>query len=588
MAKRIPVVAVTNIALTLSAGITAASPVVDLAALAETPIWVQVARAGTYKGYAGGEMPFTFDKKLFDQVIANFHRHPSFHLGADGFGDKNVVAWDFHHASEMPATMGTIPQTGAPAQGWIRDLATSKDDKGVDTLWALTKWLEPARTYIKEERYQWSSVSILFDAIDAVSGKSIGPVLTSVALTNQPFIEGMQPLAASKAMAGKYWRSRDMYIEAACNPEEALEQIRRMFGMPETADAAAVIGEVSKVATWIASGSAPLGVDLEEIVGGIRTVLNLPALASNEDVMAEVAKLVTRLQEGSGVDDGTAAPPAGGAQPAPVPSNPNPPPGAPALQRQKEQDMEFLKTLADKLGTVASEKAVLEALDGLCELRAVCASRGGHDANTSIKVILKSTMSDSDVRTKFVPLLKALGVEDPDAALDKVGDLMTQSEELKKVAPELAALRKKGEEAEAASQTEDVDAAMASMNIASGSEHYEGIKLAVSHYRKTNSREDFLKKYPKAEEHRGYLTRSVSTSTVGDDPKKVAASRSNGGDNTPKDAIDVSAFSGANLMLKTCEFVRASVTGAQAWPWDKVHEHASALVRSKKVFTKAA
>ncbi len=584
--KRIHV-AVTNVALALATSITAATPFAA-AELTEQPIWVQVATAGTYKGYAGGEVEFTFDLPLFKQVIANFRKHPSYTLGADGVGAKNVVAWDFHHASEMPATSGNIASLGAPAQGWIRELDVRTDDKGAVTLWAYTKWLEPARTYIKEERYQWSSVSILFDAVDAKSGQRIGAVLTSVALTNQPFIEGMQPLAADKAMAGKYWKGRDMYIEAANNADEALETLRRMLGLPETADAVAVIGEIAKVEQWILNGEAPLGVDVAEMVGGMRTILNLPTLSSNEDVMAEVAKLIARLQEASGVDDGTGAPPAGGAQPAPTTGpTTNQPPGAPALQRQKEEQeaMELLKALADKLGTVATEKAVLEALDGLCELRAVCASAHGHDSNSSIKVILKSTVSDADVRAKFGPLLKALGVEDPDAALDKVGDLMTQSEELKKVAPELSALRKKTEETEAASEGEDVEAAMASMGIAAKSEHYEGIKLAVAHYRKSNKREDFFKKYPKAEEHRTYLTRSISAGgpAVGtsDDPKVVAASRSV--ETPPAGSIDVSAYSGGNIMLKTCDFVKASVQGAQTWTWDKVHEHASALVRGKKV-----
>ncbi len=582
-------VAVTNVALMLSTSIQATTPF-NVAELADAPVWVQVATAGTYKGYAGGEMAFTFDLPLFKQVIANFRTHPSYKVGADGIGEKNVVAWDFHHASEMPAVAGSIPVAGAPAQGWIRELDARVDDKGLVTLWALTKWLEPARSYIKEERYQWSSVSIVFDAVHAVTGKPIGAVLTSVALTNQPFIEGMQPLAADKAMAGKYWRSRDMYIEAANNADEALETLRRMLGMPETADAATVIGEIAKVAQWVQTGQAPLGVDVAEIIGGMRTILNLPTLSSNEEVMAEVTKLITRLQEASGVDDGTAAPPAGGAQPAPAPTPANPPPGAPALQRQKENEMEILKTLADKLGTVATEAAVLEAVDGLTQLRAVCASAQGHDSNTNLKVILKTQISDADVRAKFVPLLKALGVEDPDAALDKVGDLMTQSEELKKVAPELAALRKAGEAAEEQAQGEDVEAAMASMGIASNSEHYEGIKLAVSHYRKSNKREDFYKKYPKAEAANAHLTRTISatTTTTSDDPKKVAASRAAGTGDAPKDAIDIGAYSGANLMMKACGFVQASVAGAQSWPWAKVHEHASALVRSKKVFSTEA
>jgi hypothetical protein len=127
---------------------------------------------------------------------------------------------------------------------------------------------------------------------------------------------------------------------------------------------------------------------------------------------------------------------------------------------------------------------------------------------------------------------------------------------------------------------------MASLGISNDSANYEGIKLAVAHYRKGNSRDDFFKKYPKAEESRTYLTRSISTPTPAPAPKKgapvtrVEASR---GDEIPKDAVDISAYSGANLMLKACEFVKLSVSGAQSWPWSKVHEHASALVRCKKV-----
>ena len=48
-------------------------------------------------------------------------------------------------------------------------------------------------------------------------------------------------------------------------------------------------------------------------------------------------------------------------------------------------------------------------------------------------------------------------------------------------------------------------------------------------------------------------------------------------------AIDISHHNGANLMLKACDFVRCSVQGADKWEWSKVHEHASALVRSKRV-----
>lgn len=154
----------------------------------DAPVWVQVATEGQYDGYSGGG--FAFALQTFEAAIRNFKAHPSYD------GKTGIVAWDFHHASEMPAA--SVGTAGAPAQGWVLDLQTRRDASGKVTLWALTRWLEPARSYIKEGRYKWASVSMVLDAIDPVSGRSIGPLLTSVAITNQPFIEGMQQLAASR------------------------------------------------------------------------------------------------------------------------------------------------------------------------------------------------------------------------------------------------------------------------------------------------------------------------------------------------------------------------------------------------------
>ena len=543
----------------------------------DAPVWVQVARAGEYNGYAGGSQSFTFDQTIFDGVVKNFREHPSFQLGPEGKGVADVIAWDFHHASEMPATEGTIPFTGAPAQGWVLDLETRVDANGEVQLWALTRWLEPARTFIREGRYQWASVSVVFDAVDPVSGKVVGPVLTSIALTNQPFIEGMQPLAASKRAAemqlGRYFR--EMYFEAADSPENALEMMRKMLGLPETSDAVAVSAELEKVKQWLASGGAPLGVDVEQMVGGMRVIFNMPALSTDEEVLAESDKLIARLLDESGVgDEGSGAQPA----PTPNPAPAEPPPAAPALTKENE----MLKALAEKLGLQPNEAAVLEEVDKLLELRTVTASALGLSATSSTKVICKAQMSNEEVRAKFSPVLQALGVEDADAALDKVAQLMTDSEELKKAAPELASLRIKQEETEAQEAEADVEEAMASMGIAKDAANYNGIRLAVEHYRKNHKRDEFFERYPKAKPGQSYLTRSVSgqSASEADDPTKVAASRDT---ESGADVIDVSAYKGDVLLAKTIDYVKSSVSGAANWSWDKLHEHATNLVRHKKV-----
>ncbi len=55
----------------------------------------------------------------------------------------------------------------------------------------------PAQSQIKNRQLKWVSAAVWFNGKDPVSGQSIGPVLTSVAFTNQPFLKGLQPLAAS-------------------------------------------------------------------------------------------------------------------------------------------------------------------------------------------------------------------------------------------------------------------------------------------------------------------------------------------------------------------------------------------------------
>ncbi len=169
---------------------------IDLGAAPDlSPKWVQVAAEGVYNGYAGGA--FTFDGNVFSQLVRNLRSDPAFVLGAGGVGVAPVCAWDFDHASAAFAADGTIPVTGAPAQGWVLDLDIRPGPNGL-TLYALTSWLEPARSYILEGKYRWASVVVSFDCRDPKTNADIGARLDSIALTNSPFISGMVPLAASR------------------------------------------------------------------------------------------------------------------------------------------------------------------------------------------------------------------------------------------------------------------------------------------------------------------------------------------------------------------------------------------------------
>ena len=545
--------------------------------------WVQVASEGLFKGYAGGTKSFTFDSNVFSKLVENFRRHQSYKKGPDGVGCEDIIAWDFHHASEMMPAEGSIPTSGAPAQAWIRELAIRQNPENQQfELWALTNWLEPAKTYVRENRYKWASVSVVFDAIDAKTAQKIGPILTSVALTNQPFIEGMQKLAAER------WRN-GMYLEAADSAEDALEMIRSMIGLPETADAATVIAELEKVKQWSTNGQSPVGVEIDDIVGGLRTILNLPALSSAEEVFVEVSKLVSRLTEESGVSGVvTPAPatPEGMMIPEGDPNQETPPAALPAQMEKKK--MEILKSLASKFGVVATPEAVSEAADQLTEVRTTLTKVLNLSGTVANSVLLKAVADDATVRAKYVPLLSALGVENPDAALDKIAKMMADSAKLAEISPEFAALKAKEAENETAVADEEVETAVASTGVTSASAHYQGLKLALTALRK-NDPATFAIQYPKdkLEETRKMLGKAVIPGAKKVDAaklsSKIAATDDQQSSTQAGGAIDVSQFEGANKVLRTCSYIRASVSGAKDWSWDKVHEQACKLVSSNSV-----
>lgn len=152
----------------------------DLSAEPPKLVWNQLAKCGTFRGHPSG--PFELTPQIFAEIVQNFR-----------MTRNQRIPIDFEHASEQDPTSGEIPTKGAPAQGWIVDL----ENRGSGGLWGLIEWLEPAREYVKGGKYKFFSPAIRFGAKDRVTGQVIGARMTSGALTNNPFLDGMAPLAAS-------------------------------------------------------------------------------------------------------------------------------------------------------------------------------------------------------------------------------------------------------------------------------------------------------------------------------------------------------------------------------------------------------
>lgn len=460
---------------------------------ANEPKWQHIAFAGEYRGYLGGARPFQLTRETFERVVENFRKHPSYQAGPDGVGRNGVIAWDFHHASEADETSGVIPVAGAPAQGWVLELDVQDGEDGRAQLWALTKWLEPARTYVAQEQYKWASVALVFDAVDGVSGERLGPMLTSVALTNQPFIEGMEPLVAQRGRSSEDRRQLMRWMGAADSPEEALERFKQTFGLPATATVTDVMGEVGKLRSQVASGTVPFGVDANGLVAEMREVLNLRTLATADEVFAEAEQLVGRLIEDRAV--GADQQPSGGLAPQPQATSPEA-----GAMTTRNASMDPIKLFAGKLGVKESQEAVAASLDAKIEIADAVARMLELDAHASDRTLLqrlevigkvkaeRDKLSEglhalldlkleatgktpeerkaerarlsADAAAKIGSILRTAGVEDADQRVQRVIDSFAQAMELGEVMPELKELKKREGERMEDEQTEDVAAAM--------------------------------------------------------------------------------------------------------------------------------
>lgn len=119
---------------------------------------------------------------------------------------------DYEHQTHLSDKNGQP----APAAGWIVGLELTAEG-----LFAHVEWTDRARAAIRAKEYQYISPVFAWD-------KATGAVLdlVSVALTNHPALDGMQP-AQAKTEEG--------------NPhmEKLLAMLRKLLGLPETADDAA-------------------------------------------------------------------------------------------------------------------------------------------------------------------------------------------------------------------------------------------------------------------------------------------------------------------------------------------------------------
>lgn len=171
--------------------------------------WIHCASEGEYLGHHQGEFELT--RAVFEAFVRNFREDPQYRAGslqlADGTthtgGIRPVIQFDYNHASEMPPWEGSIPHSGTPACAWALEVAIrNSTQSGKAELWTFAHLLEDLRKQIALGQQRFVSIAFTLEATHWITGKPIGPALTSIAITNRPFMRDLQPLAASARAAG--------------------------------------------------------------------------------------------------------------------------------------------------------------------------------------------------------------------------------------------------------------------------------------------------------------------------------------------------------------------------------------------------
>jgi phage I-like protein len=144
------------------------------------------------------ENTLRFNGEFRQQIIKEFER-----TGLD-------VMIDFNHLSSGGLFNFPSREEGAAA-GWITALRDGGDEKG---LIAEIEWTDLGKQAVKSGQYRYMSPEFTMRSYDKATGKTTkSPRLYALALTNRPFLEQQQALAASEIIMQKLLQQEHLIEE---------------------------------------------------------------------------------------------------------------------------------------------------------------------------------------------------------------------------------------------------------------------------------------------------------------------------------------------------------------------------------------
>lgn len=139
--------------------------------------WVHIAREGAWLGHSKGE--FAFSDEVFAKILNNAE------------GRETPLSFDYEHDSLNPNLSGPKISSGVIKKLELRD----------DGLYAFVAWTPRAAEMIRSGEYRHCSAVVHPNSKHRQTGERIGPELLGVALTNDPFIDGLHPIQLTRAQA---------------------------------------------------------------------------------------------------------------------------------------------------------------------------------------------------------------------------------------------------------------------------------------------------------------------------------------------------------------------------------------------------
>ncbi|MHC1727949.1 MAG: phage protease [Syntrophobacteraceae bacterium] len=260
----------------------------ELGFIAQMPEEPQV--PGEFQVFPFGEVeiegaePFLVDLAAMENVVERFRAR-----GLD-------MVIDYEHQTEEGSE--------APAAGWIKRL----ESRGEEGLWAVVEWTGRAREYLARKEYRYFSPVFLVSSI----GRTLTELLR-VALTNAPRLNRIRPIVAKDpaqagsdgAMDASKADSMQFTSQNTDGREEMefLKLMAKQVGLPESANAEEVIGEVKKLqgVEIVACKEVLDALGLPGGTGKSEAVATVHALRQSRlsapDLTLEVAALKRKLAE---------------------------------------------------------------------------------------------------------------------------------------------------------------------------------------------------------------------------------------------------------------------------------------------------